>query len=197
VRGDFELAKSAALRALEEDAWLRNDENTIVRLCEIVLELEEFQEASHWCIEEGRLRFPKNATFISFELTLLASSVGPFPDVNQAWGLADTLVQRMSPHRQATVRPWVLMQVAAVLARAGLDDSARVVIRRARATAPEEDPWIDYYAANARLQLDETEEAIRLLERFLDAVPARKDYVAKDWWWNPLREHPEFQAIVE
>jgi serine/threonine-protein kinase len=197
VGGDFERAKSAALRALEEDAWLRNDENTIVRLCEIVLELEQFQEASHWCIEEGRLRFSENATFISFELTLLASSVGLFPDVNRAWGLADTLVQRMSPHRQATVRPWVLMQVAAVLARAGLDDSARAVIRRARATAPEEDPWIDYYAANARLQLGETEEAIRLLARFLDAVPARKDYITKDWWWRPLREHPQFRAIVE
>jgi predicted Zn-dependent protease len=89
------------------------------------------------------------------------------------------------------------MQVAAVLARAGLDDSARAVIRRARATAPEEDPWIDYYAANARLQLDETEEAIGLLARFLDAVPARKSYVAKDWWWKSLREHPEFLAIVE
>jgi predicted Zn-dependent protease len=90
-----------------------------------------------------------------------------------------------------------MMDVAAVLARAGLADSSRAVIRLARATAPREDPWLDYREANARVQLGEPERAIRLLERFLDAIPARRSYVAEDWWWKPLREHPEFRAIVE
>jgi serine/threonine-protein kinase len=197
-RGDFERAKSAAERALEEDVWLHNDAITIVRLCQAVLELEQFQEVSHWCIEEGRLRFPDNPTFIYMELTLLASSVvGVFPDVNRAWGLADSVVQFMSPQRQAATRLWVDMDVAAVLARVGLEDSARAVIRRARAASPEENPRLDYHEANAWLQLREIEETLRLLERHLDVWPHRKSRIAKDWWFKPLRDHPEFQAIVE
>jgi len=197
VRGDFERAKWAAERALDEDAFLSADEDIVMQLCLTTLELEQFDEAHQWCVEEGRRRFPENLTFVSFELALLASSVGPDPDVDRAWGLADTLVQLMSPQRRATTRPQVMMDVAAVLARAGLADSAGAVIRLARATAPREDPWLDYREANARVQLGEPERAIRLLERFLAAIPARKSYVAEDWWWKPLREHPEFQAIVE
>jgi serine/threonine-protein kinase len=196
-RGNFERAKSAAERALEEDVWLHNDAITMIRLCQAVLELEQFQEVSHWCIEEGRLRFPANPTFVHVELTVLASDVvGVFPDVNRAWGLADTLVQLMRPQRRAGTRLWVDMDVAAVLARAGLEDSARAVIGRARAASPEENPRLDYHEANARLQFGEVEETLRLLERYLNAQPARRSRIAKDWWFKPLREDSRFKGLV-
>jgi TolB-like protein len=196
-RGRFHEAKWAAERALEEDVWYLNDEIIIARLCQTSLDLEQFAEAIHWCIDEGRQRFPDRPGFVSFELVLLASSVGPEPDAARAWQLADTLVQLFRPYRRPRIRPRVLMDVAAVLARANLADSARAVIRQARETAPQEDPWLDQREANARLQLGEPDEALRLLACFLAARPDQRAKVAKDWWWRPLRDHPEFQALVE
>jgi serine/threonine-protein kinase len=196
-RGRFHEAKRAAERALEEDVWLFNDGTIIYRLCLTSFDLEQIEEAIHWCIDEGRQRFPERSGFVSFELALLASSVGPEPDVERAWQLADTLVQVFSPHRRPATRALVLMDVAAVLARARLADSARAVIRHARDSAPQADPRLDHREANARLQLGEPEEAIRLLARFLAARPDERAKVAKDWWWRPLRERPEFRALVE
>ena len=90
----------------------------------------------------------------------------------------------------------VLMDVAAVVARSGLPDSAQAVILAARAGAPTEDPRLDYREANARLQMGEDEKALELLARFLFAMPDRRAYVAQDWWFRPLQENPEFQRLV-
>ncbi len=88
------------------------------------------------------------------------------------------------------------MDVAAVLARGGNPDSARAVIRGGRAIAVADDPWLDYREAHARLQLGEQEEAMRLLGRFLDAMPDRRAYLAKDWWFRSLRGDSAFRALV-
>jgi tetratricopeptide (TPR) repeat protein len=195
-QGRFADAKQAAERALQEDVWLYNDETIIVRLCQTSLDLEQFADAIRWCAEEGRQRFPGRAGFVSAELVMLASSVGLEPDVGRAWHLADTLVMLIKPHRRDATRPRAWMDVAAVIARAGLRDSALAVVARARAAAPQPDVRLDYREANVRLQLGEREEAIRLLARYLDARPDRKAVTAKDWWWRPLRDDPEFQALV-
>ena len=190
-------AKWAAEQALEADVWLFNDRTTIMRICQATFELEQLEEAMHWCVEEGRRRFPKRSGFISFELVLLASPNGPPPDVDLAWQLADTFVQAIRVHRRETFRPIAMMDVASVLARAGLGDSARTVIRQAREIAPEQIPTYDEREAMARLNLGEFEEVIRLLALYLEANPAEKARIAKDWWWRPIREHPEFRALVE
>jgi serine/threonine-protein kinase len=195
--GRFLEAKHAAEEALAADAWLFNDVTIIMRLCQSTLDLEEFDEAEKWCIQEGRQRFPERLGFAHFGLLLLASSVGPDPDPDRAWGLADTVVQLVPPRRQESTRSLVLMNVAAVLARAGMTDSALAVIHHARVSAPHEDPRLYTYEANARLQMGEEEDAIHLLARYIEARPSRKEYIAKDWWWTSLRQHPEFRALVE
>jgi predicted Zn-dependent protease len=83
-----------------------------------------------------------------------------------------------------------------VLVRGGHIDSARSVVRRVRARSGE-DPWLDYYEANVRLQLGETDRALALLETFVDALPHRREYIARDWWWRPLRAEPRFEALGE
>jgi len=195
--GRFVEAKAAAERALEEDIWLKDNESIIARLCQISFDLEEIDEARHWCVDEGRTRFPSRTGFVSFELLLYAAANGPEPDAERAWQLADTLVNLLSPHRREANRPRVMMDVAAVLARAGLADSARAVIRQARAIAPQASPSLDVREAMARLRLGETDEVLRLLGAYLEARPDRKAYIAKDWWWKPLHGHPGFQALVE
>ncbi len=195
--GELSQAKNAAERALEEDVWLYNDEVILTRLCQTSLDLWQPQEASRWCVEEGRRRFPEVTSFISAELILLAADVGPAPDPRRAWQLADTLVQAFRPHRRPAVRPLVLLDVAAVLARAGMADSARAVVTTARATAPGPDPGLDYREANVRLHLGEPEEAIRLLSVYLESRPNRKAVVRSDLWFRSLHDRPDFQALVE
>jgi len=190
-------AKRAAEQALKADVWLLNDRTTILRICQATLDLDQLEEAMHWCVEEGRRRFPKRLGFISFELLLLAVPNGPPPDVDLAWQLVDTFVRATSVRRREAFRPIAMMDVAAVLARAGLEDSARAVIRQAREIAPEQIPTYDEREAMARLNLGEVDEVIRLLTRYLEANPSEKARIAKDWWWRPIREHPEFRALVE
>ncbi len=89
------------------------------------------------------------------------------------------------------------MQVAAVLARAALTDSAKRVIQRTRSQAPE-DPkqWIAYDEAHAWLLLGERDEALRVLGMYLEATPQDKAYIAEDSWFEALRDDPRFQELV-
>ena len=61
---------------------------------------------------------------------------------------------------------------------------------------PSTDPWRDYYEAHTRLRMGERAAALDLLGSFLERVPHRRGYIAKDWWWTPLRDEPRFQALV-
>ncbi len=87
------------------------------------------------------------------------------------------------------------MMMASVLARAGLADSCRSVIRRAQEVGSES-PYFDYYEAAARLALGENDAAILKLTDYVDARPAAKAQVANDWLWRPVSDDPRFQAIV-
>ena len=160
------------------------------------MELEQAEDVFHWCVEEGRRRFPDRLGFVSAELVLLASWEGWTPDADWAWALADTALALASAGRRPAFRPLFRMDVAAVLARGGNPDSARAVIRGGRAIAVADDPWLDYREAHARLQLGEQEEAMRLLGRFLDAMPDRRAYLAKDWWFRSLRGDSALRALV-
>jgi hypothetical protein len=91
------------------------------------------------------------------------------------------------------------MLVAAAIARAGLQDSARAVIARSRGT-PEIDPEHDLLALEAFVQtlLGEPDEAIRLLQRYVAANPEHSFRVGGDvfWWWWDLQRRPGFQALA-
>jgi TolB-like protein len=195
ARGQFLEAKLAAGRAYEADAFLDDARIILFRLCHNSLELRDWVEVTRWC-GEGRRRYPDRPSFVAVELTALAGPEGPAPDVEKAWELERTLLELSAPQRRVDREPRGLMQVAAVLVRAELSDSARAIIELARAAMSGSDPEVDYYEANARLRLGETEEALRLLGDFLDALPGEKPYIAEDWWWESLHDDPRFKALV-
>jgi len=194
--GRLEQSKEAAKSALAADAWLFNDQEILIRLCQVTLDLAEFEEAHRWCMLEGRRKFPGRAGFVSAELILLSLWDEWAPDADRAWALADTLVEFISPHRREAEHPLVLMDVASVLARGGHQDSARAVIRMARDVAPLPDPRLDNREAAARLLLGEREESLRLLGLYLSAMPERRARVARDPWFRALRDDPAFQGLV-
>ncbi len=130
-------------------------------------------------------------------MTALASPGGPTADVDLAWELMRSILAESPPQRAGERRPRLYMQVAAVIARAGLADSALAVVARARAAREESDPELDYQEANVRLHLGETARAIELLAAYIEAVPGEKDYIAHhDWWWERVSDDPRFQALV-
>lgn len=193
--GQFAEAKQAAVRALEADEFLTDAVYIYWQLCNTSLDLEQFADAIRWC-SRGRQRFPDTPVFVEAQLILLASSYGPEPDVEEAWRLAEARLALSAPAQRQVLEPTGLMDVAAVLARAGLRDSARSVIQRARGLDARNDPWVDYTEANAHLHLGEADDALRLLEEFLSARPDRRAYIAKDPWFRVLHDDPRFRALV-
>ena len=192
--GDFGGAKQAALRAYEEDAFLAEAFHIIFRVGAISLELGELDDAVYWA-EEGRRRFPDRVDFVALELGIMTQ--GTEPNVPLAWELVELGERLTSPQHRALFGSVLKIQVAAVLARAGLSDSARAVIQRTRSLAPEDpEQWIAYNEAHAWLLLGERDEALRALGMYLEATPQDKAYIAEDPWFQDLRDDPRFAELV-
>jgi tetratricopeptide (TPR) repeat protein len=194
VKGDFGGAKHAAERAYQEDAFLTNALEVVFRLSSTSLELEEFDDAAYWA-EEGRRLFPDAVDFVALELGIMTA--GTEPNVPLAWELVVLGERLTSPQHRALYGSVLKMQVAAVLARAGLRDSAEAVIQRTRSEAPSDpEAWIPYDEAHAWMLLGERDEALRALGLYVEASPQEKSYIAEDPWFQDLRDDPRFVALV-
>jgi tetratricopeptide (TPR) repeat protein len=196
VEARFAEAKGNAERALEADPFLSEDRDVLFTLYQSSQELGDMNETVRWCAE-GHRRFPDDFGFVACSLFVLALSRGPAPDVSRAWALLDTLVQTTRPQQRNTNRRLGETWVAAVLARAGNEDSARSVLQRARDNASGElKPWLDYTGANVMLLLGDRQQALALLDSFLEAVPQRRQYIASDWMFEDLWDDPRFKELV-
>lgn len=191
IRGRFQEASVAAQHALEADPFLINGEMEVLfSLSQVWLDLGEVEKAERF-IDAGRRRFPGEPSYPAAKLVLLAGGVS-------TPGASDTALALVREVEEAYgLREWAMgrLQVAAVLASAGLADSASVLLGDA-GSQEGTDPWVQYYAAKVRLNLGEEEHALELLQAFLMALPGRRDYIARDWWWEPLRADPRFQVMV-
>jgi len=130
---------------------------------------------------------------------LLITTKAKAPDPARAWLLADSSVMRVAEPQRPYQRLLSDMVVAAVLARAGLGDSARHVIERSQGT-PEIDPTRDLvqYAAFAHVLLGDTTQALGNLKKYFAANEARRSGYAQEptWWFRPIANHPEFRKLV-
>jgi hypothetical protein len=92
------------------------------------------------------------------------------------------------------------MLAGGTLARAGLPDSARAVLDRARAMITHEiDPDQELLTVEAyqRTLLGEYDLAVDLLKRYAAANPGHFDGTsAAAWWWRDLQNHPGFQELL-
>ncbi len=190
-------AKLAARRAYEADAYLANIDIIIARLYLSSYDLAQFAEAKQWC-EEGVRRFPKNYRFAECRLGMLTTRAAE-PDVALAWQLRDT-VEGLAPESQREYRTLAAgMAVAAVLARAGLADSARRVVERSRGNA-EVDPSRDLMFDEAFVQtlLDDHPAAFKALKNYWSANPERQAAMAESpgWQFEPLQSDPQWRTVA-
>ena len=189
-------AKLAATKAYEADPYQLDAPLILYWLCSTSLDLQEWTEVTRWC-DEGRERFPDRPSFPSAKLAGLAGPRGLVADPAQAWLLAEDVLRLSAPHERGLREPIHFLQVAAVLARAGLPDSARAVMDRTLALPEATGPGVDVQEANARLRLGDIDGSLDALERFLEAIPGARAEVATDWWWEELWDHLRFKELVD
>jgi len=194
---DYVEAKIDAQRAYEADAYLSVADQILWRLYATSYDLDQTADAIHWCAEGGR-RFPEKPQFLDCQLWLMTARAVE-PDAAKAWQLVDAM-GKLTPARQWRLeRLRADIGVAAVLARAGLADSARRVLARSQASA-ELDPERELlsFEAFARTLLGDREGALRLLTEQIAANPQHRVGLARfsHWWWRDLRDDPRFKALI-
>jgi len=193
LRGEFSEASLAAEHALDADPFLINAEKEIIfTLSQVWLDLGDVEQAERWT-DEGRRRFPAEPAFPAAKLVILAGRGGDGAVVDTAYTLMAQVTRELG-----LPSAWRLgrLQVAAVLALAGLPDSATAVVEAVRSEGAT-GAYLKYFEANVRVRLDQHDLALDLLEGYLEAMPHRRAYIARDWWWEPLRANPRFQRMVE
>ncbi len=194
---DVPAAVLAARQAYEQDAYLSVASEVLSRLFFGSYDLEQFSQATRWCLEGAR-RFPGDFRFAECRLWLMTTDRAQV-DVPAAWRLL-TQVDSLTPgprkafehHRAETI-------VGVALARAGLRDSARRVLLRARADR-DVDPGQELVSieAFARTVLGDRDEAIALLKRYVTANPSHAFTRGGDisWWWRDLKSDPRFAQLM-
>ena len=187
----------AARRALEADAFLDNADVVMKRLFLSSYDLRQFPEARRWC-DETRRRFPANANAAECELFMLTTPAEKI-DVARAWRLADS-VSQMAPGNTKQFRTLSSnMMAAAVLARAGLKDSAARVVERSKGNAeisPTQD--LSLMGAFVYTLLNDADKAVEMLKTYFAANERLRAVYAEEpgWWFRPISENPKFKQLV-
>lgn len=187
LRGRTAESEEAARRALAADAYLEDADAILARLYFGAMTQGDHTDARGWC-EEGHARFPADWRFVECRLTLAREDPSAPPSPAQAWALAAELARLDPPSRareegRSSSQGYRLASVAAVLARAGLPDSARAVLARARREAegdPEGRISFLFDEAYVALLLGDRAGARRLLDDYLAARPALRPYLTRD-----------------
>jgi len=186
----FSEAQSAVRRSREADPFLIAEHNYLYLTASLALDLEEFERARD-ILERALAEYPEDPSFRFKQLQYLASTGADSGAVTEAW----EVLERFESLIPADSWPPGPPLVAAVAARAGMEDSARAILA-GMPRRSERSPNTSLNAAYARLLLGDEDRALDLLSDFLEANPGQRDYVAREWWWRPLRDHPRFREMV-
>lgn len=187
VRGQLAEADLAARRALREDAYLQDADAVMHQLFSSALMRGDLADAAATC-GQGARRFPGDWRFRECRLTLLREDRAATPDPALAWRLVEE-IERMDPPARARAEGRGYSPVyrraiaAAVLARAGRNDSARAVLARARTMVGADAELrlaLAYDEAYVRLLLGERDEGMRLLDELVRARPALGPFLERD-----------------
>jgi eukaryotic-like serine/threonine-protein kinase len=187
----------AAREALKSDAFLSNTDVIMRRLVYASYDLGNIKDVTSWCAE-GHRRFPEKPDFTECRIWMMTMKSGE-PKVPLAWALSDSLIAMAAAPDRPYTTLYTRSIVAAVLARAGLKDSARQVLTRATATA-DVDPTGDIanIQAFAYTILGDKTEAIARLKTYFNASPSRRANMVEDsgWWFKDLDTDPSYLQLI-
>jgi|GEM_PF-470516 len=203
VLGDHHGAYLAADRAVHADAYLLKADQVRHRLFRIALAAGRFDLAREHC-EAGMREFPDDWRFVECPLVLLAYDDGRPPDVPAAGAALQRIDQVDAPpvaraDGRAYLPVYRQMLYAAVLARAGQNDSARAVMARARGeieSIPEMRASFAHDEAHVRLSLGDRAGAVRALRELVQLQPQIRRSVGADHLFRSLRSDSEFRMMI-
>jgi DNA-binding SARP family transcriptional activator/TolB-like protein len=178
TRGAFADARMSAKAAYDADDFLAKQSELLGRLFLTNLHLGTDDEAAHWC-EKIEQTAPGTWPVAFCRLALLAYAEPNPPDVDAAW--RNLRLNAYADPSATTMIPRLELLVAAVLARAGRADSARVIMARAR-ERQSEDPELDVFYAAALVALGSGDSAATLLANYVAGNPAARG-AAYRWRW--------------
>lgn len=196
--GDSPGAVDAAVRAVDADPYLEDVIPTLNRLVFAYLDQEKFDSARTMCFE-GSHRFPESRPLRYCRLTVLAYAGAGAADIDSAWSaLAWAQANPMAPLLKDSIDALGYFDVAIVVARSGLADSARSMAARIRGLLETAGRADDMLITEAHLWTvtGDHDVAMELLNRALENDPRRADFVATVSWFRPLRGRSDFSALV-
>lgn len=183
---DVTGAALAARQAYQADAFLAVSNTVLQRLVVTNYDLGDVPQSRQWCAE-GYRRFPEDFYFTECRLWLMTMD-GVEPDVDLAWALRDSVRELMGPRRWEAMETTETLVVAGVIARAGLADSASVVMDRNPGDPPTE--------AAMRIMNGQQDQAIQLLREYTAGQGGHFGQGSRlMWWWVPLQGNPEFERM--
>jgi serine/threonine-protein kinase len=197
ARKDNQLALINARRAYETDAFLRNADANLRQMFWTNYDLEQFPDAEKWC-GEGARRFPKNFNFAECRLWLMITPDAQ-PDIPRAWALADSAAALAPADDRFFETHLARLIVGGALARAGRADSAKHVLVANRVPRGQDQKLeLSGYEAIMWIILGDRREAVSLLKAYVAVNPGHEFVTGRDlhWWWRPLRDDPDFQAVT-
>lgn len=181
----------AARTAYEQDAFLDVADGVLWRLYTASYDLNEHAEAERWCAE-GRRRFPADFRFVQCQLFLMTMTDAT-PDPTEAWALYRDLGPLLA-ERPDFFDAQARTIVGGILGRAGLLDSASVVIEGARLSASvDPDRELLVMEAAMRSVIGDVDGSIAALERFMVTQPGRAP--GEHWWWRNVQTNPAFARL--
>ncbi len=193
--GRFAEAREAYTTAYEADTFLEDVRGVLQGLVHSELYSGRAVEAERSC-SLARERYPLDPRFILCEITVLGSTGHTRKDASEAWAVLQRIEHADSGGVFTPTWAYRRMMVAAVLAKAGLPDSARAVIARTLSDAGNRPP-ADAAEAYVRALLGERDRALQLLSGYVKARPIARRQVARNPWYRGLRDDPRFRALVE
>jgi serine/threonine protein kinase/tetratricopeptide (TPR) repeat protein len=202
-KSDFVQAQLKALRAYEEDAYLRAAPRLLWSLFSSSYEIEDFKAADQHC-QEGFRRFPANPRFLRCQLFVYTTPART-PNPDSVWRIANAWIATMTPQQRELEKRMAHGLVAISLALAEktdprMRDSALRVIERSRGTgAIDPNRLLFQYEAYVRLLRGERDEALKLLRQYVAVNPVIRDAMARrsSWWWRDLQRDPRFTAMIQ
>ncbi|MDX2192866.1 MAG: protein kinase [Gemmatimonadales bacterium] len=197
AQGRVDEANAAALRALEEDAFLAEAPAIRSRLIFSSLALEQWAQADSLCAG-GQRDFPDDLRFRECDLVVMGSHATGDAAVRRAWERLAAIERADSAGRLAASRHARRLWVAAVLARSGAGDSALGVLRRARAEAAATEPPLRSAVPEAYVFLltGRRDSALALLDAAVRAGVVSPARVRGSPWFRALKGDAAFEALV-
>lgn len=194
--GRFDDAAVAARRAFEADAFFET-RRTLAVAMNASLYAEQFGEASRWCAM-GQAHYRDDPRFAECKVSLLGWTGRGRRDVDAGWRVLHEIEARDST---GVLRPsWAQRRllIAAILARSGMRDSARALLRLVEQREGVEAAGRSALPAEAYVLvlLNDRLGAVARLEAFLRRVPGARRQTARHPWFRPLADDPRFLTLV-